>query len=311
MTRDDEFCRFCKTELGIEDDLSLSLQSFYRPIAELLIRLRYDLDRVPVIGVSGGQGSGKTTIARILTYLLESEANSVAAFSIDDCYLPWKDRQQLQRQQQGNPYYQISRGNPGTHDVALAREVIHSLQTATPTTGTLIPRFAKGLHNGKGDRLPREQWPRFVGRPDLIVFDGWFVGSPYLEPQQITNLKQGVPELSAFEALVDPDGSYGLTVNDRLLEYQPLFASIDYLLYLRVPSLAKVLDWRLKQERQLRSSGAGGMTDEEVTEFVKPYYLLTAVHGLKVLADCRSGISDLILEIGEDQRPLSLIECQP
>ena len=46
------------------------------------------------------------------------------------------------------------------------------LSHAGPTDHTPLPRFDK-LDD---DRIPREDWPDFTGRPDVILLEGWCVG---------------------------------------------------------------------------------------------------------------------------------------
>ncbi|MDI6623654.1 MAG: FAD-binding domain-containing protein, partial [Brevundimonas sp.] len=120
--------------------------------------------RPPLIAVVGAQGSGKTTLAR------EAAARFGAAqISIDDVYLTRAEREALAREV--HPLF-VTRGPPGTHDLALLQGLIDALSTAGPDDQTLIPDFDK-----RGDdRRPRERWRAFRGRPSAVLFDAWCQG---------------------------------------------------------------------------------------------------------------------------------------
>lgn len=45
-----------------------------------------------------------------------------------------------------------------------------------------VPRYDKSQHGGRGDRAPRDSWPRVQGPIDVILFEGWMLGfSPVAE----------------------------------------------------------------------------------------------------------------------------------
>ena len=70
-----------------------------------------------IIGLAGGQGSGKTTISSILTLILQKYFKlNVFKVSIDDFYKTRKDRKLLSKNK--HPLL-MTRGVPGTHDVEL------------------------------------------------------------------------------------------------------------------------------------------------------------------------------------------------
>ena len=51
--------------------------------------------KVAVLGISGGQGAGKTTLSTLLVRALELCGCRAVALSLDDFYLPGADRQRL------------------------------------------------------------------------------------------------------------------------------------------------------------------------------------------------------------------------
>ena len=81
-------------------------------------------DRPVLIGVSGAQGSGKTTACQLLE---AANRPRYANFSIDDVYLDTQQRAELAAQT--HPLF-VTRGPPGTHDIALARCTIDALTSA-------------------------------------------------------------------------------------------------------------------------------------------------------------------------------------
>jgi len=143
----------------------------------------------------------------------------------------------------------------------------------------------------------------------VILLEGWLVGAPVLPADLLDRLKSTQPEVMAWERENDPDGRYGRALNEALGAYESVWNRLDVLVVLRIPSLAKIREWRTAQERELRRAAGQGMSDEETADFVKPYLLLTAVHGRQVLGNCRFGLTDFLIEIGEDQQPWRLVEC--
>src|SRR5690606_34530577 len=88
-------------------------------------------DRIPLIGIAGAQGSGKTTLARAA-----AERFGAAHLSLDDVYLTKTERQTLARQV--HPLFAV-RGPPGTHDLALLEATVAALRAARPDSRTLLP----------------------------------------------------------------------------------------------------------------------------------------------------------------------------
>jgi hypothetical protein len=73
------------------------------------------------------------------------------------------------------------RGNACTHDVALGSETLRALVAAAADeegpgagaakgdgAGVAVPRYDKAAHGGRGDRAPRDAWPRVRGPVDLV-----------------------------------------------------------------------------------------------------------------------------------------------
>ena len=190
---------------------------------------------VPVVGIAGPQGSGKTT----LVCACAASHRRVAHFSLDDVYLGQAARRALAARL--HPLF-ATRGPPGTHDVEQFNTTLDALEGADPDSRTPIPAFDKVAD----DPFPRFRWPSFQGRPDLILIDGWCLGAATQDWQE---LKQPVNSLEAGD---DPNGAWRGAVNDFLFApYQAMFGRLDAILHLRAPSFDIVQDWRCQQEEGL------------------------------------------------------------
>ena len=72
------------------------------------------------LGLSGGQGSGKTTVAAILKIILKKFfKRRIYVASIDDFYKTLQDRNQMSYKV--HPLFK-TRGVPGTHDIDLLKK---------------------------------------------------------------------------------------------------------------------------------------------------------------------------------------------
>jgi D-glycerate 3-kinase len=229
-----------------------------------------------VLGLCGAQGSGKSTLARRLV----ERHPSAATLSLDDLYLPREQRQGLAATV--HPLL-VTRGPPGTHDVALGVRTLAALARGEQAP---LPRFDKS----SDDRAPVESWPLATRDTELVIFEGWCVGA---RPQREAELAAPVNELERDQ---DADGRWRRFVNAALAEpYQSLFANIDVLVLLAAPAWESVLAWRIEQEHELRRSaprGAGVMSDAQVGVFVQHYERLTR----HILAEM-PGRADLVLRL--------------
>lgn len=216
------------------------------------------------IGICGAQGSGKSTLCATLQQRLAADGIASASLSLDDFYLTREQR--LRLAEDVHPLLR-SRGAPGTHDVALAIQVLDAL---TQTGTVAIPRFDKAVD----DRAPREQWERVRAPLRVILFEGWCVGA---RPQADGQL---IAPVNALEAADDADGGWRRYVNARLAgDYQRLFARLDRLVLLAAPGFDVVHGWRLQQEQALRErvgdASPGLMDAAQIARFIQHYERLT------------------------------------
>lgn len=249
------------------------------PLAQHIQSLRQERRRPVLVGINGAQGTGKSTLTLFLRELL-SQLYQVrtASFSIDDLYLTRAERERLA--QDKHPLL-LTRGVPGTHDLALGQRLIDRLTGANPETDTPVPVFDKA----RDDRAADTSWPVFRGRAEVVLMEGWCVGA----------LPEGSAEslaapINVLEAQEDADGAWRGYVNDCLRgEYGAFFGQIDCLIMLKAPSMECVLEWRTLQEHKLRAKiqdapelGAtrGGpstrlMNDEQIARFIMHYERIT------------------------------------
>ena len=193
-----------------------------------------------VVGMNGAQGAGKSTMARLLACILDQVYGRVTLeCSIDDFYHQRTTRENLAKTV--HPLF-LTRGVPGTHDLPLLQKTLDSLIRAKSGQAVFIPRFNKALD----DRCPESEWRRYEGRPDIIILEGWCVGS-IAEPE--SRLQTPVNVLEASE---DPQGIWRKTVNNELKNgYADLFARLDLLIFLAIPDFSNVFEWRSLQEQKL------------------------------------------------------------
>lgn len=277
-------------ELMLDDVLMEDLDRVYMPLANL-IKMGFDTSITRIIGVNGAQGAGKTTFGTLLKMVLEKALGlKVVQFSIDDIYLSHAERQKLA--EEVHPLL-ATRGVPGTHDVKLGEDTLDALCKAGAKDITFIPRFNKAMD----DPYPRSEWEQFMGRPDVIIFDGWFMGAV---EQKETDL---LTPVNALEREEDPYCVWRRYVNSQLKDnYKSLFNRLDLLVMLKVPSFDKVYEWRALQEEKLRIKTQGQknlrvMSDEELNRFISHYERLTR----HILSEMPSR-ADVLFSVSNDHR---------
>ena len=242
------------------------------------------------LGLNGPQGSGKTTLAAALSWVLEhQDGRRCAVLSLDDLYKTRAERAVMAATI--HPLV-ITRGVPGTHDVHLGLRVFDQLMAATAHSETPLPQFDKH----RDDRSPAKDWPRFKGRPDIVIFEGWFVGA---YPENLSALDSPVNDL---EALEDSKGDWRRYANDALArDYPPLFERLNALIVLVIPAFDKVFEWRLLQEQKLKDMALqdprGVMDVGAMNRFIQHFERLTR-HTQRTLKES----ADIILELDTQHR---------
>lgn len=279
---------------SLPDSYADTVKQTILPLAQHLHSLRQTRSEPVIIGIHGAQGTGKSTLTLFLRELLSTHYRMLtASFSLDDLYLTRAEREKLA--EDIHPLF-ITRGVPGTHDIALGQQVIEQLKAAGPDTETPIPAFDKS----RDDRRPPDQWPMYRGRAEVILIEGWCIGA--VPAASEAELLEPVNELEQNE---DPNGTWRQYVNRCLKgEYGDFFRRIDSLIMLRAPSMECVLEWRTLQEHKLRQRSGSApeegdessktaqplriMSDEDVARFIMHYERITraSLQEMPARADC-------------------------
>lgn len=244
----------CPT-LGWSTCPMLLLWQLWLPMAEQVAVWREALARPMVQGISGMQGTGKTTLALILGEILSLMGFRVCRLSIDDLYKTYRDRQQLQ---QADPRFHW-RGPPGTHDLNLGLQVLQQLRT-TFHEPIALPRFDKSAHSGAGDRTQ----PDWITNPEIILFEGWFVGA---RPVDLHRFDTAPPPINTAA-----DRDFAREVNQRLWDYLPLWQQLDRLILLYPVDYRLSEQWRQQAEQRMMTEGKSGMSPAEVSQFVEYFW---------------------------------------
>lgn len=214
-----------------------------------------------IIGVSGPQGSGKTTVTQAAAkQLQDTHKISTLALSLDDYYLPHEELQAIAKQ--GNPLLQ-HRGLPGTHDTALLRQFCDDFLNSGNVDGLTVPVYDKSLHSGAGDRVGLAKIPRNC---QVVLLEGWMLGFRPLPIEEITGKAQFVAN-----ATLNPSEDNISEINSSLGGYVPIWNCIHLWARLVPASLDYIYTWRLSQEHKMIASKGSGMTDAQVSAFVDQY----------------------------------------
>ncbi|WP_030006805.1 glycerate kinase [Picosynechococcus sp. NKBG042902] len=283
-----EILQLCKT-LKFHDQGAIlkTLWELWLPLAQQIRTARQQQDQPLIYGILGGQGTGKTTLCRVLQMILARWQYPCVAISIDDLYKTYAERQDLRKTQSEL----IWRGPPGTHDVDLGLEVLTQLQRANLGDKIAIPRFDKSLHNGAGDRLG----PEWIDPVEIVLFEGWFVGCRPVAPEVFDT----APEPISTEG----DRLFARNVNEALAEYVPLWEKLDRLLVLSPADYRLSKQWRKDAEHQMIAQGKTGMSDAEIDQFVD--YFWRSLHPELFIQPLTQNPhwTDLVIEIDAAHRP--------
>ena len=236
------------------------------PLIAAALKMPDSKNAMSVLGINGSQGSGKTTLARLLATLLEAAGRRVVSLSLDDFYLDREQREELATRV--HPLL-ASRGVPGTHDIELALSTVNKLRELQSEQSLSLPGFDKA----SDEPVPHAQRQRAVGPVDVLILEGWCLACP---PQADNELEIPINQLEQHE---DSDGRWRRWVNEQLAgDYQTLFAQLDQLVFLAAPGMEQVMEWRQLQEHKLRDrieKPNRSMSDAQIIRFVQHFERLT------------------------------------
>ena len=267
------------------------LRNFYLPICENVNSEYVKSKKTKIIGLSGGQGTGKSTISQILKIILKEGFNlETVIFSIDDFYKTRKERKIMAKKI--SPLF-LTRGVPGTHDTKMLFNCIKNLKK-NRFKKMMVPKFDKS----KDDRSPKSKWLAVKKKPNIVIFEGWCVGVASQKKKDL------VFSINKLEEQKDKKKIWRQTVNKELQNnYQKIFCLIDRLIFLKVPSFKYIYKWRLLQEKKLRAKSKGHkiMSDKQVKNFIMYYERLTK-NMLKILPKK----ANIVIDIDKNHRLKSI-----
>ena len=243
-----KYVKFIKAQEVLAEpfrDKSSQFKNFYLPMSDLIFKNYIKDKKTKIIGLTGGQGSGKSTISNILKIILkEIYKLETVIFSIDDFYKTIKQRRSISEKVS---HLFLTRGVPGTHDTKLLMDCFKKLKNKK-FKKLLIPKSDKSID----DRLPKKKWQKIKKKPNIIIFEGWCVGAT---PQK--NKELSIP-INILETEKDKNNIWRKKVNYELkTSYKKIFNLVDEFIYLKVPSFKHVLKWRLLQEKKLKMRSKG------------------------------------------------------
>ena len=267
------------------------LNTFYLPLSKWIYSSYKKDNKTKVIGLSGGQGAGKSTITGILKFILKKKFGlELCIFSIDDFYKTKKERKQMS--EDIHPLF-LTRGVPGTHDVNLIEKTLSKLKKKKFKT-VLIPKFDKSTD----DRFMKSKWTKITKAPNIIIFEGWCVGAT---KQNEKILKKPI---NLIEKKYDKSLKWRKKVNNHLKNnYKKLFNKIDKLVYLKAPSFNRVFQWRMHQEQKLKltSKNKKTMSKSKIRNFIMFYERITR----QMMKDFYK-ISDLTIFLDKNHRSIKM-----
>ena len=267
------------------------LNKFYLPISKMIAEDYLKKKKTKVIGLSGGQGTGKSTISSILKIILkEFYKLDTLIFSIDDFYKTLNERKKISNK---ISKLFLTRGVPGTHDTKMLLQCINNLKNNSFKRMN-IPKFDKSID----DRCAKNKWFKVKKKPNIVIFEGWCVGATAQKNKDLN-----IP-VNKLEKQKDNKRIWRQKVNSELKKnYNKIFNLIDKLIFLKVPSFKYVFKWRLLQEKKLRITGKGNktMNDKQIENFVMYYERITK-HMLKTF----SKTADIMISIDKKHRLKSI-----
>ena len=263
-------------------DKITNLKKTYIPISFWIENKYKKKGKTLFLGFSGGQGSGKTTVAKILKIILKKFfKRKIHVSSIDDFYKTLKDRNKMSYTT--HPLFK-TRGVPGTHDINLVKKFFYFIKKKK-FEKTKLPKFDKSID----DRLKKKYWYNIKERPEIVILEGWCVGA---KPQSNSLIKKPINILEKYE---DKNLIWRKHINERLKrEYKKLFEMIDCYIFMKIPNFHMVFKWRLLQENKLRKKSRFKkqiMPYNKIKRFIMFYQRIT----LQMIKDLSKSASIVML----------------
>jgi D-glycerate 3-kinase len=238
-------------EFGTDKNSQQRIHDYYLPVYQWLndLLVAKNSESALIVGINGQQGCGKSTLCHHLCELFKLGGRKAVTISVDDFYLTNSEQKSIAEKHAGNCYLQ-PRGYPGTHDLALAIDSLTAAKRLKQGEQMHLPRYDKSAFSGQGDRFPPELWSEITGPVDLILFEGWMLGY------------SSKPDLSSSDKNM-------LQINEILNKYGAWNELLDAFIHLDSDRIDNVVSWRVEAEMNMKATGKGGMSREEVEAYVR------------------------------------------
>ncbi|MDP4530015.1 kinase [Alkalimonas delamerensis] len=263
--------------------MTMPTNHLYAQWVSQLAALLLPIDGPAIIGITGAQGTGKSTLAARLAKQLTAQGRPTAAVSLDDYYLNRTQRQQLAKQV--HPLL-AQRGVPGTHRIEQALDDAHNFLQGKAVAW---PHFDKALDEPGSPCSPQ--------KAELLLVEGWCLG---LAPQSDQALQQPI---NALEHQQDADGRWRRYVNQQLTAaYADYWQLLKPLIWLQAPDWQTVCRWRQKQEQQLWQQRGMGMSKAQLAQFMLSFERLTLASWQQLPSR-----ADLQIQLDHQQQPITTV----
>ena len=233
------------------------------------LKILFKLKSKNKIMIAGSQGSGKSSLSKLIKLYLEKFCyKSVVIISMDDFYLSKSQRTQLSKNI--HPLF-LTRGVPGTHDLELMNKKIK--QIFNKEFPIYLPIFDKVSDT-------RKRTYKKVLKADVIIFEGWCAGA---QPVDLNYLQKNFNNLEKHK---DKNFIWRNSYNKYLNEYQKLFSQFNFFIYFQFNQWDHVLNWKYKQELELRDKKKDLGLKKYLREFIQYYEKVSKWMHLKVPKYC-------------------------
>ena len=233
------------------------------------LKILFKLKSKNKIMIAGSQGSGKSSLSKLIKLYLEKFCyKSVVIISMDDFYLSKNQRTQLSKNI--HPLF-LTRGVPGTHDLELMNKKIK--QIFNKEFPIYLPIFDKVSDT-------RKRTYKKVLKADVIIFEGWCAGA---QPVDLNYLQKNFNNLEKHK---DKNFIWRNSYNKYLNEYQKLFSQFNFFIYFQFNQWDHVLNWKYKQELELRDKKKDLALKKYLREFIQYYEKVSKWMHLKVPKYC-------------------------
>ena len=262
-------------------DSNITDEEIYK-LLELLNKLKFK----KTLMIAGSQGSGKSTLSILIKkYFKRYYSKSVVILSIDDFYKSSHQRKILAKKFKTNLFE--TRGVPGTHNLELLNQTIDKLKTNK--FPIYLPVFDKVTDNKKN-------YKRIVNKVDLIILEGWCVGSKPIDPIYLNK------NINDLEKKFDPSVIWREAYNNSLSEYQKLFKKFQIYIFIKIPNWRYVIDWKYKQELSLRSIRADIRLKKKLYQFIQYYEKLS-----KWMSKTSPNFCNILIKLDKKQKIKEII----